>query len=60
MILKNLMKNSLQEITINGYRTYVVLIDYDKDLPKNFVINFYILNLINLIYYAKKDYMKKI
>jgi len=34
--IKNLMKNSLQEITINGYRTYVVLIDYNKDLPKKF------------------------
>ena len=30
------MKNNLQEITINGYRTYVVLIDYNKDLPKKF------------------------
>jgi hypothetical protein len=34
--IKNLMKNSLQEITINGYRTYVVLIDYNKGLPKKF------------------------
>ena len=34
--IKNLMKNSLQEITVNGYRTYVVLINYDKDLPKKF------------------------
>lgn len=34
--IKNLMKNNLQEITINGYRTYVVLIDYNKDLPKKF------------------------
>ena len=34
--IKNLMKNSLHEITINGYRTYVVLIDYNKDLPKKF------------------------
>ena len=33
--IKNLMKNSLQEITINGYRTYIVLIRYDKELPKN-------------------------
>ena len=30
------MKNSLQEITINGYRTYIVLIDYDRNLPKKF------------------------
>ena len=34
--IKNLMKNSLQEITINDYRTYVVLIDYNKSLPKKF------------------------
>ena len=34
--IKKLMKNSLQQITINGYRTYVVLINYDKDLPKKF------------------------
>ena len=34
--IKNLMKNSLQEITINGYRTYIVLITYDKELPKKF------------------------
>tara|TARA_B000000475_G_scaffold41290_1_gene30747 strand:+ start:232 stop:705 length:474 start_codon:yes stop_codon:yes gene_type:complete len=34
--IKNLMENSLQEITINGYRTYVVLIDYNKGLPKKF------------------------
>lgn len=34
--IKNLMKNSLQEITINGYRTYIVLIDYDRNLPKKF------------------------
>ena len=34
--IKNLMENSLQEITINGYRTYIILIDYDKDLPKKF------------------------
>ena len=24
------------QITINDYRTYVVLINYDKDLPKKF------------------------
>ena len=30
------MKNSLQEITINGYRTYIVLIKYDRNLPKKF------------------------
>ena len=34
--IKKLMKNSIQQITINGYRTYVVLINYDKDLPKKF------------------------
>lgn len=34
--IKDLMKKSIQQITINGYRTYVVLIDYDKDLPKKF------------------------
>jgi len=34
--MKKLMENSLQEITINGYRTYVVLIKYNKDLPKKF------------------------
>ena len=34
--IKNLMKNSLQEITINGYRTYIVLITYNKELPKKF------------------------
>ena len=34
--IKNLMENSLQEITINGYRTYIILINYDKDLPKKF------------------------
>ena len=34
--IKNLMKNSLHEITLNDYRTYVVLIKYDKDLPKKF------------------------
>ena len=34
--IKNLMENSLQEITINDYRTYIILINYDKDLPKKF------------------------
>ena len=34
--IENLMKNSLHEITINGYRTYIILINYDKDLPKKF------------------------
>ena len=34
--IKKLMKNSLQEITINGYRTYIILIKYDKELPKKF------------------------
>ena len=34
--IKNLMKNNLQEITINGYRPYIVLINYDRNLPKKF------------------------
>ena len=34
--IKNLMENSIQEITINNYRTYIILINYDKDLPKKF------------------------
>ena len=34
--IKDLMKNSLQEITVNGYRTYIVLIKYDRNLPKKF------------------------
>ena len=32
----DLVNNSLYEITINKYRTYIVLIDYDQDLPKRF------------------------
>ena len=34
--IKNLMENSIQEITINNYRTYIILINYDKDLPNKF------------------------
>ena len=35
-VIKKLMENNLQEITINGYRTYVVLIKFDKYLPIKF------------------------
>ena len=34
--LNNLVNNSLYEITVNKYRTFIVLIDYDKDLPSIF------------------------
>ena len=32
----DLIDNSIYEITINKYRTYIVLIDYNKDLPTKF------------------------
>ena len=31
-----LINNGLYDITINGYRTYIVLIDYDKNMPSKF------------------------
>ena len=34
--LIKLVDNSIYEITINKYRTYIVLIDYDKELPNKF------------------------
>ena len=34
--IKSLVENSICEITKNGYRTFVVIIEYDKSLPKGF------------------------
>jgi hypothetical protein len=34
--IKRLVENSICEITKNGYRTFIVIIDYDKSLPKRF------------------------
>lgn len=35
--IKNLIKNeTISQITAGGYRTYIVLIKYDKNLPKKF------------------------
>ena len=34
--IKGLVNNSLTDITKNGYKTYLVNIDYDKDLPNKF------------------------
>ena len=34
--IKGLVNNSLIDITKNGYKTYLVNIDYDKDLPNKF------------------------
>ena len=39
--IKKLVNNSsIAEITANGYRTYIVLVDYDPNLPKKFRDNF--------------------
>lgn len=35
-VIKKLMENNLREITINGYRTYIILIKFDRDLPIKF------------------------
>lgn len=34
--IKELVNNSVISISINKYKTYIVLIDYNKDLPKKF------------------------
>ena len=34
--IKYLVNNYLYKITSNGYRSYIVIIDYDKTLPKKF------------------------
>ena len=36
-LIKNLVdNNTIAEITLNGYRSYLVLIEYDATLPKRF------------------------
>lgn len=35
-IIKKLVSNSVISISINRYKTYIVLIEYNKDLPKKF------------------------
>ena len=34
--IKNLVDNSIKSIRLNGYKTYLVLIDFDINLPKKF------------------------
>lgn len=34
--IKYLVDNVIKSITLNGYRTYIVLIDFDINLPKKF------------------------
>ena len=34
--IEHLVNKSIKTITINGYRTYIVLIDFDINLPKKF------------------------
>jgi len=39
--IEKLIKNkTLKHITIGGYRTYIILIDYDRTLPRTFRNNF--------------------
>lgn len=34
--IKYLVDNAIKSITLNGYRTYIVLIEFDTNLPKKF------------------------
>lgn len=38
--IEKLVNNSLTTITLNGYRTHIVIIDFDINLPKKFRKNF--------------------
>ena len=35
--IKKLVDNKLFDITVNGYRTYIILTEYDEELPKIFM-----------------------